>query len=437
MSAAARHATTTAAMVCALTAVLALAAVDAAELKDGPLKQHLSNGARLIVDQNDHTATVVMSALVQVTALHEPPGKRGIRQLTAMMVARGDTFRGRMTEAAVRGSMSVAPDYAELVLGAPVESLDECAIAMRELLFRPHFTEQAFEQERERLVRALLARDEVPASFAVQRLYEQIYPGIGSADSSAGDPVEVARIALEDVRKFHAAHYLPNATVIAVSGGVAAERALDAISRSMRGVLPGALAEAPPVLQPQERRLLSIDIGGATSAYAVGGRAVSLSHDAYPAMAVGMAMLGSGMGSSLYRALRLDRSLAYTIATELTPAGTAPSGLVLVTTDPQHLDEVQQIVDAEIEQLMTGPVDAAQLQRARQYLVGRHALRRQRNHEVSHYLAVFELLGGAQGYRRDGRLVGEMATVTGPQVVDAMQRLFDPAWAVRLQAVNN
>lgn len=404
------------------------------ERPSGPFKEHLPNGLRLVIEDNDHTATVVMSALVQVTALHEPRGKAGIRQLTAMLVARADGHREMMVEAAIRGDMTVAPDYTELVLGAPVESLDVCARAMREALFRPQFTQQALEREKANLIRRLTAREEVPVGFALRRLYEQIYPGIGAADMNAGDPLEIARITFEDVRSFHADHYLPNVTVIAASGGVDATQTRDALTRAMRGLLPGALSRARPEPQAGDDRLVEIDIAGPTSVYAVGGRAVALSDDAYPPMAVGAAILASGMGSRLYQALRVDRSLAYTIATELTPAATAPSGFVLVTCDPEHLDEVQRIVDREIAQLMSEPVDARQLQRAKQYLIGRHALRRQRNHEVAHYLGVFELLGGVQGYRRDGRLAGEIASVSGTDVADAMRRLFDPAWTVRLQA---
>ena len=66
-------------------------------------------------------------------------------------------------------------------------------------------------------------------------------------------------------------------------------------------------------------------------------------------------------------------------------------------------------------------------------IIGRQALRRQRNQEVAHYLALFELLGGSQGYRRDLLLAGEIATVDAAAVMVAMRRVFEPKWAVRLE----
>jgi zinc protease len=160
---------------------------------------------------------------------------------------------------------------------------------------------------------------------------------------------------------------------------------------------------------------------------------VSLDAALYPATAVGLTALSSGMDARLYRALRIERSLAYTIAGDLTPAATVPSALVLASCDPENVDEVVAVMDAEIARITTEPLSAAELQRAKRYLIGRQALRRQRNQEVAHYLALFELLGGSQGYRRDLLLAGEIATVDAAAVMVAMRRVFEPKWAVRLE----
>lgn len=401
----------------------------------GAAKQHLPNGLRIVARGNDHTATVVLAAMVRITALHEPRGASGIRQLTQTVLASGQGCREQMLEAAVRAEGSVAPDYVELSLAAPAESLEACAILARRLLFRPELSEEALELAQAGLVRNLAARGEVPATIAIDRFYEAVYPGIRSADTAAGDPVEVASITLDEIESFHASHYLPNATVIGISGGVDGRRAAEIVAREMSGLLPGALpGEAPEPLPGRRPGTEEIEVGGQTSVYVVGGRAVALDAPTYPAMAAGMALLGSGMDSRLYRALRIERSLAYTIAAELTPSATAPSGLVIVTCDPQHLDEVEQVVEREIARVVEEPAGADELRRAKSYLIGKHALRRQRNREIAHYLAMFELLGGPQGYRRDAQLAGEIASVDAGGLMAAMRELFRPAWAVRLRA---
>ncbi|MGC9318410.1 MAG: M16 family metallopeptidase [Armatimonadota bacterium] len=419
----------------AAAALVVVASWGAAAQTPAAHKSHLPNGLRLIVQANEHTATVVVSGFVRVTALHEIRATVGIRQLTQMLIARGDGFRELMGQAAVHAEVSVAPDYVELVLAAPAESLADCAYLLRSMLFDPKLTEQALELTRAQLIRQLAARQEVAVSLALDRLLTRVYPGVGAGDSTGADVTEVAAIGLEDVRRFHAAHYLPNATVITVSGGVDEAAATRIVRRAMQGLLPGAMPdEAPTPLAAAPAGTETRSIPGPTSVYVVGARAVALDAPEYPAAAVGMAMLGSGMDSRLYRALRVDRALAYTIGAEMTPSAAVPSAFVLATCGPDGLDEVQRVVDAEIERTMREPAGVEELRRAKRYLIGRQALRRQRNREIAHWLGVFELLGGPQGYRRDAQLAGEIAAVDARSVAGAMQQVFETSWALRLDA---
>ncbi|MEA3403568.1 MAG: pitrilysin family protein [Armatimonadota bacterium] len=419
----------------AAAALVAVASWGAAAQPPAAHKSHLPNGLRLIVQANEHTATVVLSGFVRVTALHELRATTGMRQLTQMLIARGDGFGELMGEAAVHADVSVAPDYVELVLAAPAQSLADCAHLMRGMLFDPELTGQALELTRAQLIRQLAAREEVPVSLALDRLLARVYPGVGAGDFTAADVAEVAAIGLEDVRRFHAAHYLPNATVITVSGGVDEASATRIVRRAMQGLLPGAMPEeAPTPLAVAPPDTENRSIAGSTSVYAVGARAVALDSPQYPAAAVGMSMLGSGMDSRLYRALRVDRALAYTIGAEMTPSAAVPSAFVVVTCDPDGLGEVERVVDAEIERTMGEPAGVEELRRAKRYLIGRQALRRQRNREIAHWLGVFELLGGPQGYRRDAQLAGDIAAVDAGSVADAMRDVFETSWAVRLDA---
>ncbi len=396
-------------------------------------KQHLANGMRIVATGNEHTATVVMTAFVRATALHERAGTRGLRQFTQTMIARGDCCRDLLREAAIRVDASVSADYVQLQLAAPADSLSECSLAMRKMLFEPQWSADAAELVRAGLIRRLAARNEVPTTWAIDRVHERLYPGVGDGGPGSGDVTVIAAVTVDDVADFHARHYLPNATVISLSGGVDEDRALQVVARTMSGLLPGSIPEEAPLPPPggsADGELIAAT--GPTGVYCVGARGISLDDPLYPAAAVGIAMLGSGMDSRLYRALRLERALSYTIGAELTPSLTAPSAIVLVTCDPQKLNDVMDAVDAQIDSIMDEPAGPSELRRAKRYLIGRHALQRQRNAEIAHYLGLFELIGGPSGYRRDSRLAGEIAAVDAVDVRDAMREIFDETWAVRL-----
>ncbi|HCA46448.1 MAG TPA: hypothetical protein DEP45_03520, partial [Armatimonadetes bacterium] len=230
----------------ALLAAMVLAATPVLAQGPEPMKQRLPNGLRVVAQGNDYTATVVLTALVRVTALHEPRDAGGIRQLTQMVLATGEGCQEELLAAAMRPEAQVAPDFVGLSVAAPAESLEAATRLLRRLLFRPTLSEQSLELARAELVRNLTARDEVPTTFALDRLAETLYPGVGSGDTTAGDPVEVGAVGLSEVRSFYGRHYLPNATVIGISGGVDAQEAVTLVAREMGQVLPGSLPEQRP-----------------------------------------------------------------------------------------------------------------------------------------------------------------------------------------------
>ncbi len=398
-----------------------------------PRKFQLDNGLRVVFQRNQPTQTVVLCAFVRATVLHELRQGIGIRHLTQQMLGRASGHEQELRQVAARVETATASDYVELIIAAPVEGFEDCARILREVLFTPQLSAAALEVERARLIRAVAARAEVSETHVLDALYERLYPGLGAGHYGLGEPETVAGITLEQIRSFHTTHYLPNCTVISVSGGITADDCERALVQPLASLLPGGRAEEapapPPASGPNSAQLPG---PSATGIYALGGRAVDLTSPLYPAASTAMALLGSGMDSRLYKALRRDRSLAYTIITDITPSTIAPTASVLVTCDRDKLAEVARVVEREIERLMTKPPPADELRRAKRYMVGKHALRHQSNYDIAHYLGVFELLGGAAGYRLDTLLPARIAAVRAEAVRDAMASMFEERAVVRL-----
>src|SRR5437763_3099160 len=101
----------------------------------------------------------------------------------------------------------------------------------------------------ERLMEILQQRDE-PSAIAGKRFAGLLYGSGAYGNSVIGSAESVARITLDDVRGFYAAHFLPNASSVVISGDVdtAAARALatKTFGSWKRGEEP-----ARPVVTPQ------------------------------------------------------------------------------------------------------------------------------------------------------------------------------------------
>ncbi len=416
-----RHTTALVALVVALTSALPVwAGVQPSR------KWELPNGMRVVFQENERTETVVMCGFVRVTALHEVRPGSGIRSLANACVGRAEGCEEIIRRAALRVDTTIAPDYVEIIVAAPAESVNECAEVLRRLLFSPDITEAGLEAERALLLRHFAARGEIPTRTAKDLALTRTYPGSRDVVRASGDPLVVSKLTLDEVRRFHAAHYLPNVTVVSISGGVGVEATRSLIAGEMAGLLPGGVpVQAPMSPRPVQEGRASVSWSGQTGVVCVGARAVSLDSPDYPAAAVAMVLLSSGGGSRLFQALRVDRALAYTIVGDITPSSVAPVVTVLAAADRAQTDEVERVIAAEIDRLVTQLPDLDELRRAKRYLIGQHALRHQRNEEIAHFLGLFEMLGGTPGYRLDTLLAGMFAAVSAAEVQQVASDIFE------------
>lgn len=144
----------------------------------------------------------------------------------------------------------------------------------------------------------------------------------------------------------------------------------------------------------------------------------------FAAATVAHAVLGSGEGSRLFRALRDRLGLTYSIASDVSPSRICGMMAIGVTCEPNQAAEVFRIMQSEAAALKRCPPGEAEVQRAQAYLTSSFALGHQRNADVAHYMGLFDVLSPG---RRESDLSASVSAVTPDQVAAAAAWLTDRA----------
>lgn len=110
----------------------------------------------------------------------------------------------------------------------------------------------------------------------------------------------------------------------------------------------------------------------------------------------------SHIGGRLFLALRDERGLAYAIRAFTLENPLQGAFAVYAATDPARVDDTRDGILAELQKLQQVEVSEADLQRAKNFLLGSFEIRRQTNAAMASDLARQELFGPsaeAQAYR--------------------------------------
>jgi zinc protease len=393
----------------------------------------LPNGLVLLVAERPALAIVTVKVEVAAGATADPADRAGLANLTALLLTRGTPGRtGAELDRAIEfvggslegeggrdaSALSLAVLKKDFGLG-----LDLLAAALR----RPSFPPDEFARKREEVQAAVRQGEEDPGEVADQLLRRLVFPGDPYGRPVVGTDASLARMTRADCVRFHARHYRPDRTVVAVVGDVTAEEARAAVTARL-GDWRGSGSPAPvprpaPVAGvartetvPRELTQATVLLGQATIA--------RQDPDYYPLLLAAY-VLGGSSSSRLYARVREERGLAYAIDAELAPALRGGLFVVAFQSRTARVKEVLGLVREELGRLRREPVSEEELDQAKAYLVGSFPLRMDTNAAMGTLLLRIERFGLGLDYPTRYRQA--VQAVTAADLLRAVRRHWDPA----------
>jgi zinc protease len=390
-----------------------------------------SQGARVYFVRADAIPMLDVSLDLDAGARRDPSGRAGLASMTAGMLARG--VRG-MDEPAIADAFAdlgaqrgggAGADRAGVslrTLSSPRER--EAAVALlARLVSEPVFPEALLARERERTIQALREARVRPDAIAQRAFWAQMYPQHPYGWEST--PESVAAITRDDLVDFHRRHYGASRAVVSMIGAITraeAEAIAETLTRGLpRGEPPAPL---PPVTAPQPttRR---IPHPASQSHILIGAPALERGNPDFFPLTVGNYVLGGGgFVSRLTAEVREKRGLSYSVYSYFSPMAQAGPFVLGLQTQQAQTEQALEVVRATLERFVREGPTEAELEAARQNLVGGFALRIDSNRKILDNLATIGWYRLPLDWLE--RWPDAVRRVTVEQVRDAFARTIDP-----------
>jgi zinc protease len=260
------------------------------------------------------------------------------------------------------------------------------ALAARQL-GEPAFPAEVWARERERDIAALRETRTRPGTVASLAWY----PAVFGAHPYGRSPTEedLRRIEVQDMREFHARHLQACRAKVSVVGAVSRAQA-DRLVTELLSRLPGdpsgrcdplpPLPEVQPLQAPVEIR---IPFNSAQAHVLIGQPGLRRNDPDHLPIVVGNYILGGGgFVSRLTHEVRDKRGLSYSVNSSFSPGLQVGGFWVGLQTRPDQAQQAVDVVRAELSRFVAeGPTDA-ELQAAKDNLIGGFALRLDSNRRI-------------------------------------------------------
>jgi zinc protease len=234
----------------------------------------------------------------------------------------------------------------------------------------------------------------------------------------------VLRFDADLLRAHHARLIRGENMAVAVVGDVDPDTAATRFSASLAAIPYGDFQAPSPPLEdaPREIREAELRKDRAQAHLVIGFRGLTVADPDRFALEV-IAQLLAGQGGRLFLELRDRRSLAYAVSAYNTE-GIAPGHFtVYIATAPEKLDEARAGMLEELEKLVQQPPSDEELERAKRYLIGNHAIGLQRNAAHAGLISLNARYG--LGPDADCAFPEQVAAVGKEEVLRVARRIID------------
>ena len=362
-------------------------------------------------------------------AIEEEPSQAGLTLLTARTMLKGTTTRTAAQiaeDAEMLGgtiSASAGSDSFGWSFSVPTARLAEALELLGDVIQRPTIPDDSFETERTvALSNVAMLRDDMfrypmrLASSAAFAKHPYGVPPMGTEES-------LRALTAEQAREWHKSRVLESAIVI----GVVADRDVKEIADLVAQEFGTLELEKPPKIGkprwPKTVKIAAESRDKAQTAIALAFPAPSRTEEARFAANL-IATVASGLGGRFFDELRDRQSLAYTVQAAASGKRLAGIFLSYIATSPEKEGVARTGLLAEFAKLRADPVSADEISRAKEYMVGSHAISQESGGALLSEMLDTWMFG--EGLHELLEYDARVRAVTAEQMRDVARKYFDP-----------
>ncbi len=339
----------------------------------------LPGGLRVITETMPAARSASIGVWVGVGAVDEQPRLAGASHFLEHLLFKGTTNRtGREIAVAIDGiggdfNAFTAHEYTCYYLHVLASEAQLAVEMVSDVVLNATIPAPDVDIERQVILEEIAMRDDNPEDVLSDAFCAAVFAGLPIARPVIGSEASIGQLSRTQIAGYYRRRYRPPAMVVSVAGGVDHADVVRWVKRAFAAALPDL--PAPSANRPSSNgsRLKSavhvVHRDTEQAHLCLGTRGFSRTDPRRHAMAVLSTAVGGGMSSRLFRAIREDRGLVYSVYSAVAAYRTTGSFSVYLGCSPENLAEATEILGKELVEVRGG-LDTQELAIAKSQLIG-------------------------------------------------------------------
>lgn len=392
----------------------------------------LSNGLRIVHNEDNSTQMVALNVLYDVGARDEDPEHTGFAHLFEHLMFGGSVnipdYDVPVQNAGGENNAWTNNDITNYYITLPYQNVETGFWLESDRMLSLDFSPQSLEVQRQVVIEEFKQRNlNQPYGDASHLLREMAYQNHPYRWPTIGKEIShIANATLEEVKSFFYRFYAPNNAILAVTGHISFDETIR-LAEKWFGPIPSRNIPKRelPAEKPQTAiRRRSVERKVPVDALYMAFHMCNRFHRAYYVFDIITDLLSNGRSSRFIQTLVQEKKLFTSIDAYI--SGSLDEGLLHITGKPASgitLEQAEEAIWQELDKLKTVPVAEDELEKVKNRYESEQIFNNINYLNVATNLAFFELLGRTEDINQE---VGKYRSVTVEQIQETARRAFVP-----------
>ena len=325
----------------------------------------------LIRDENSLAASVAV--FVRTGAIDEAqPSQAGLSHFIEHLMFKGsknyaDDKMSRVVEN-LGGYINAmtSNEFTMYYINIQKDGVDEAVKMLADAMRSPSFPAAEIDKERKVVIEEIQRHSDNPFAVLSEAFDQTIYRKSALRNSVIGTADVIANVSRDEIFGYYSSHYVPERMTVIVTGNFDKKRISQLIGETFGQFERKAPPAEPDIIEAVHSGEDLVKRGKVEVGYMISGfLGPDMSSDDIFIADVAANILGGGQSSRLYRVIKEEKHLVYSISASFSPVkGTGTLSIVSVF-DPANIDSVKSEIKNQISKMASGGVTEEELARAR------------------------------------------------------------------------
>lgn len=363
-------------------------------------KLTLKNGLRVILvpQKNNLAATVLI--LVEAGSEYETKEINGLSHFLEHLMFKGTKNRPKpgmisheLDSLGAEYNAFTGGQYTGYYAKVQKEKITKAVDLVSDLYLNPIFNPEEIEKERGVIIEEINMYEDTP-----MRRVNELFTALLYGDQPAGWDIAGRKEVIRELKRdqfetYRSKHYVAPKTVVVVSGAFDEKKVLAQIKKTFGELKKLPALKKPKTTEKQAKPELSVKFKESDQSHLVlGVRAFDVFDKRKYALQVLADVLGGGMSSRLFHKVREELGAAYYVRAEADLSLDHGFAAVSAGVDHSKIEAVIKAILGEMSRLAKELVPAAELQKAKDHMIGNFILGLEGSDELASYYGGQEII---------------------------------------------